>query len=82
MVLINSFLIPSKSAFIDATQSTCEWSKPLTPKQQYTVEINMTATRMMRQLMKKPAIASKLQRGNMIDPHSLPLSEFLHSNRI
>lgn len=25
MVLINSFLIPSKSAFIYATQSTCEW---------------------------------------------------------
>lgn len=31
----------------------------------------MTARRMTRQLMKKPAIALKLQRGNMIGPHSL-----------
>lgn len=36
----------------------------------------MTAMRMTRQLMKKPAMALKLQRRNMIDPHSFCLSVF------
>lgn len=81
MLLINRSLIRSKSAqsrirLCKSKHIFMVKKQSLTPKQQYTVEINMTAMRMRRQLMKKPAIALKLQRGNMSHPRSLSVSVF------
>ena len=39
--------------------------RTLTPKQQYTVETNMTAVRMTRPVVKKPIIRLELQTGRM-----------------
>lgn len=38
----------------------------LTPKQQYTAEMNMTPVRMMKHVMKKPIIRLELQKGNTL----------------